>query len=129
AQIEIPGRRRPNGKKQLVVHGAQHNNLRNVTVAFPLESFVCVTGVSGSGKSSLVTDILWEALHRDLNKGLGNPGAFKKITGVELYYKAIDIAQAPIARSPRSNPATYVKLFDLIRDLFTQLPESKLRGH
>jgi excinuclease ABC subunit A len=128
-RIEVPQQRRPIGKKQLVVHGAQHNNLRNIDVAIPLESFVCVTGVSGSGKSSLVTDILWEALHRDLNGGSGNPGAFKKITGREHLDKAIDIDQSPIGRTPRSNPATYVKLFDLIRDLFTQLPESKIRGH
>jgi excinuclease ABC subunit A len=129
AEIEIPKSRRPRGPKQLVVHGARHNNLRNIDVAIPLESFVCVTGVSGSGKSSLVSDILWEALHRDLNEGLGNPGAFKRITGLEHLDKAIDIDQSPIGRTPRSNPATYVKLFDLIRDLYTQLPESKLRGH
>jgi excinuclease ABC subunit A len=129
-RIEVPKQRRPIGKKQqLVVQGAKHNNLRNVTVSFPLEAFVCVTGVSGSGKSSLVTDILWEALHRDLNQGLGNPGVFKKIIGLELLDKAIDIDQSPIGRTPRSNPATYVKLFDLIRDLYTQLPESKVRGH
>ncbi len=112
-----------------MVHGARHNNLRNIDVAIPLESFVCVTGVSGSGKSSLVTDILWEAIDRDLNEGLGNPGVFKRISGLDLLDKAIDIDQSPIGRTPRSNPATYVKLFDLIRDLFTQLPESKLRGH
>jgi excinuclease ABC subunit A len=129
ARIEVPPQRRPVDKKQLVVHGAQHHNLRNITVSFPLESFVCVTGVSGSGKSSLVTDILWEALHRDLNEGTGNPGAFQRITGLEHLDKAIDIDQSPIGRTPRSNPATYVKLFDLIRDLYTQLPESKVRGH
>ncbi len=129
AQIEVPKSRRPHGKKQLVVHGARHNNLRNIDVAIPLESFVCVTGVSGSGKSSFVTDILWEALHRDLNEGLGNPGTFQRIVGIEHLDKAIDIDQSPIGRTPRSNPATYVKLFDLIRDLYTQLPESKVRGH
>ncbi|MBS0265776.1 MAG: excinuclease ABC subunit UvrA, partial [Planctomycetes bacterium] len=129
ARIEIPAERRASGKKQLTVHGARHNNLRNVTAAFPLETFICVTGVSGSGKSSLVTDILWEALHRDLNGGEGRPGAFQKLSGLEHLDKAIDIDQSPIGRTPRSNPATYVKLFDLIRDLYTQLPESKIRGH
>ncbi|MGE5195647.1 MAG: excinuclease ABC subunit UvrA, partial [Deltaproteobacteria bacterium] len=105
------------------------NNLRNIDVAIPLESFVCVTGVSGSGKSSLVTDILWEALHRDMNRGIASPGAFTRLKGLEHLDKAIDIDQSPIGRTPRSNPATYVKLFDLIRDLYTQLPESKVRGH
>lgn len=129
ARIEVPAARRPRGKKELVVAGARHNNLKNIDVAIPLESFVCVTGVSGSGKSSLVNDILWEALHRDLNGGQANPGAFTRLKGLELLDKAIDIDQSPIGRTPRSNPATYVKLFDLIRDLYTQLPESKLRGH
>jgi excinuclease ABC subunit A len=129
AKIAVPQARRARSKKELVVAGAQHNNLRNIDVAIPLESFVCVTGVSGSGKSSLVTDILWEALHRDLNHGIANPGNFTRLEGLEYLDKAIDIDQSPIGRTPRSNPATYVKLFDLIRDLFTQLPESKLRGH
>ncbi len=129
AEIAVPATRRPSGKRQLVVIGARHNNLRDIDVAIPLESFVCITGVSGSGKSSLVSDILWEALNRDLNRGLGNPGRFARLKGLEHLDKAIDIDQSPIGRTPRSNPATYVKLFDLIRDLFTKLPESKLRGH
>ncbi|HLJ10886.1 MAG TPA: excinuclease ABC subunit UvrA, partial [Planctomycetaceae bacterium] len=129
AAIEVPKSRRPRGKKQLVVVGARHHNLKNIDVAIPLGSFVCVTGVSGSGKSSLVTDILWEALHRDLNGGIGHPGTFKRLKGLDFLDKAIDIDQSPIGRTPRSNPATYVKLFDLIRDLYTQLPESKLRGY
>ncbi len=109
--------------------GASHNNLKNVTVDIPLGRFVCVTGASGSGKSSLINDILWQALLRDLNEGDGHPGRHERIEGFEHLDKAIDIDQSPIGRTPRSNPATYIKLFDLIRDLYTQLPESKLRGY
>ena len=128
-QIAVPTERRPRGDKSLKILGARHNNLRNVDVEFPLGMFICVTGVSGSGKSSLVNDILWETLNRDLNKGLGQPGLHSKVEGLEYLDKAIDIDQSPIGRTPRSNPATYVKVFDLIRDLFASLPDSQLRAY
>ncbi len=127
--IEVPKQRRPIGDKRIKITGATHNNLKNVDVEIPLGAFVCITGVSGSGKSSVSNDILWEVLNRDINKGLGSPGKYKKITGLEHLDKAIDIDQSPIGRTPRSNPATYVKLFDEIRDFYTQLPQAKLRGY
>ncbi|GIW88467.1 MAG: hypothetical protein KatS3mg108_2791 [Isosphaeraceae bacterium] len=126
--IPIPPQRRSPSSRQLIVRGASHHNLKNLDVAFPLGLFICVTGVSGSGKSSLVSDILRNALARDLNGASTTPGTHSHIEGLEHLDKIIDIDQSPIGRTPRSNPATYIKLLDLIRDLYARLPDAKARG-
>jgi excinuclease ABC subunit A len=129
AQIPIPSQRREGGQAFLVIEGAMHHNLKDLTVSIPLGLFVAVTGVSGSGKSSLITDILYPALSNLLHGGEHAVGEHRGITGLEAIDKVIAIDQSPIGRNPRSNPATYIKLFDEIRDLFSQLPESKARGY
>ena len=128
-RIDVPKNRRSTNHKWLKVIGAAQNNLKKIDVEIPLGTFVCVTGVSGSGKSSLINGILVEALHRDLNKGDGEPGQHDRIEGMEHLDKLIAIDQSPIGRTPRSNPATYIKVFDDIRRLYTQLTESKTRGY
>jgi excinuclease ABC subunit A len=128
-RIQPREHRRPLKDKFLTVKGAEHHNLKNVDVEIPLGLFVCITGVSGSGKSSLVSDILVEALRRDLNGGEGTPGKFASMEGLSHLDKLIAIDQTPIGRTPRSNPGTYIKLFDEIRNLFAELAESKRRGY
>jgi excinuclease ABC subunit A len=124
-----PHRRTADAERQLGVVGARQHNLKNLTVEFPLGLFVAVTGVSGSGKSTLVTDILYQALARHFYRAKVVPGAHDRIEGLDHIDKVIDIDQSPIGRTPRSNPATYTGLFTPIRELFTYLPESKLRGY
>ena len=129
-RIKIPvpqERRQPKGWLKVV--GARENNLKNIDVSFPLGVMTCVTGVSGSGKSSLVNEILYKRLARDLNRARTIPGKHKKIEGLDQVDKVIDIDQSPIGRTPRSNPATYTGVFDLIRDLFAATPDAKARGY
>ena len=122
---------RPVGPKtpSLTLKGASHNNLKNITVRFPLGRLICVTGVSGSGKSSLVTDTLLPALRKHYHKANVTPGAFKEIEGLKNLDKVILVDQSPLGRTPRSNPATYTEAFTHIRNLFAQVPEAKLRGY
>jgi len=128
-KIEIPSKRRPRGKKKLIVKGASENNLKNIDVAFPLGCFVCVTGVSGSGKSSLVLETLYRVLaHRFYHTGIA-AGKHAEITGVEHVDKVININQSPIGRTPRSNPGTYTGVFTFIRELFARTPDARMRGY
>jgi excinuclease ABC subunit A len=128
-KIDVPEMRREPGDDWITVKGARENNLKNVDVEFPLGVFTAVTGVSGSGKSTLVNEILFRALMQKIYKSKTVPGRHKKITGVEQIDKVINIDQSPIGRTPRSNPATYIGVFDHIRKLFAQTQESKVRGY
>ena len=127
--VPIPEKRRKGNGKKLKVVGAKQNNLKNINVEFPLGKFICVTGVSGSGKSSLVNEILYKALASELNGAKVKPGKCKKIEGMENLDKVIDIDQSPIGRTPRSNPATYTGVFTDIRELYAQTQEAKLKGY
>ncbi|MEA4922538.1 MAG: excinuclease ABC subunit UvrA [Eubacteriaceae bacterium] len=128
-RIEVPAERRKGSGKTIEVKGAEENNLQKIDVKFPLGKMICVTGVSGSGKSSLVNEILYKGLAAKINRSKVRPGKHKSIKGIENIDKIIDINQSPIGRTPRSNPATYTGVFDHIRNLFAELPEAKIRGY
>ena len=128
-RIELPAHRRAGNGKYLTVRGARENNLKSIDVTFPLGTFICVTGVSGSGKSSLVNEVLYKKLGVELNRMKARPGKHDRIEGMEHLDKVIAIDQSPIGRTPRSNPATYTNLFNLIRDLFASTQDAKARGY
>lgn len=128
-QIPLPARRRPGNGSALVLHGARENNLKNITVQFPLGTFIVITGVSGSGKSSLITDTLYPRLAMELHLARQKPGTHDELEGVKFLDKVIEIDQSPIGRTPRSNPATYTGLFTPIRELFASMTEAKARGY
>ncbi len=128
-KIEVPPKRRRGNKKYLTIKGACEHNLKNINVKIPLGTFTCVTGVSGSGKSTLVNEILYKALANHLYHSKEKPGKYKEIKGLENIDKVIQITQNPIGRTPRSNPATYVGVFDDIRDIFAETKEAKIRGY
>ena len=128
-KIPVPAKRRKGNKKYLEVIGAAENNLKNINVKIPLGKMVAITGVSGSGKSSLINGVLYKKLANDLNRANLKQGKYKEIKGIENLDKVIAIDQSPIGRTPRSNPATYIGVFDLIRDLFAETNEAKMRGY
>lgn len=128
-QIEVPKKRRKGNGKKVTIKGATGHNLKDVSVSFPLNTFICVTGVSGSGKSSLVNGTLQPILSQHLYRSLTDPLPYKSIEGIDHVDKVISVDQSPIGRSPRSNPATYTGVFSDIRNLFVNLPQSKIRGY
>src|SRR5574344_79848 len=128
-KIDVPEIRRKGNKKYLEIKGASENNLKNINVKFPLGKFICVTGVSGSGKSSLINEILYKALMVKVYNSKLKPGKYKEIKGLENVDKVVDISQSPIGKTPRSNPATYTGVFDDIRDVFANTKEAKMRGY
>ena len=128
-RIDVPSARRLGNGQYLVVRGATENNLKGVDVRFPLGKFICITGVSGSGKSSLINEVLYKALAMRMYRAKDRPGRHEGIDGIENLDKVVDIDQSPIGRTPRSNPATYTNLFTDIRDLFASLPDAKTRGY
>ena len=128
-QIPVPKKRRPGNKRSIEVVGATENNLKNISVKFPLGKFICVTGVSGSGKSTLINEVLYKNIAQKLNGATEKAGRCKQIKGLDNIDKIINIDQSPIGRTPRSNPATYTGAFDLIRDIFAETNEAKMRGY
>lgn len=128
-KIEVPKKRRPGNKKNIEIVNATENNLKNISVKFPLGKFICITGVSGSGKSTLINEVLYKNIAQQLNGATEKPGKCKTIKGLENIDKIINIDQSPIGRTPRSNPATYTGVFDLIRDIFASTNEAKMRGY
>ncbi len=128
-RIEVPTTRRKGNGNKVTIKGAKENNLKNVSASIPLGTLTCITGVSGSGKSTLINEILLKRLARDLNRAKVKPGAHKAIEGLENLDKVIHIDQSPIGRTPRSNPATYVGVFDMIRDVFSATQEAKMKGY
>ncbi len=128
-KIEVPEKRRKGNKKVIELKGASENNLKNINVKFPLGTFIAVTGVSGSGKSTLINETLSKIIHNNLYRTKAKPGKYKSIKGIENIDKIVDISQAPIGRTPRSNPATYTGVFDNIRDVFAATKEAKIRGY
>jgi excinuclease ABC subunit A len=128
-QIPVPSLRRKGTGESIVIRGARAHNLKNITVKLPIGAMTCVTGVSGSGKSSLIMDILYPAIAQRLHRSRMKPGKFDELTGWEHFSRVIGIDQVPIGRTPRSNPATYTGLYDHLRDLFAQLPEARVRGY
>ncbi|MFW9909000.1 MAG: excinuclease ABC subunit UvrA [Candidatus Thorarchaeota archaeon] len=127
-QIPVPTHRREGNGKSIILRGASQNNLKGIDIEFPLGKFICVTGVSGSGKSSLLNETLYRALARELNGSGGTPGKYKSIEGIENIDRLVLVDQSPIGRTPRSNPATYTKVFGEIRTLFAKMTEAKARG-
>jgi len=128
-QVPIPDQRRPGNGEHITIRGARQHNLKNIDVNIPLARLSCITGVSGSGKSTLMVDILYQALAKELHRAKTNPGDHDHIEGLDQVDKVINIDQSPIGRTPRSNPATYTKMWDYVRKLFAELPESKIRGY
>ena len=128
-KIKVPEVRRPGNGKLLSIKGARGNNLRNINIDFPLGTFICMTGVSGSGKSTLINETLYPILNHHFYRAIKDPLPFDTVEGLEHLDKVVDVDQSPLGRTPRSNPATYTKLFDDIRKIFAELPESKIRNY